>query len=69
MGTLMANLSESDKQDECMAHALELRSAWAHKNYAKFFKLHNLAPKMGGYLIDWFANRERKYALKAIFKA
>jgi len=65
----MSKLTDVVKKDECVAHALELKTAWALKNYAKFFKLHTNAPKMAGYLIDWFANRERKHALKTILKA
>jgi len=69
LGAVMSKLTDQVKKDECVSHALELQAAWALKNYSKFFKLHSVAPKMAGYLIDWFANRERKHALKAIMKA
>jgi len=69
LGDVMSKLTEDVKKDTCVAHALELQGAWALKNYSKFFKLHANAPKMAGYLIDWFAHRERKHALKTILKA
>lgn len=65
----MCKLSPDEKKDESIQHALAVRSAWAIRNYPKFFKLHTDSPKMAGYLIDWFANRERKSALKSILKA
>uniref|UniRef100_T1JGV5 PCI domain-containing protein n=1 Tax=Strigamia maritima TaxID=126957 RepID=T1JGV5_STRMM len=67
--TTMASLSNEDKKDETISHALQLRSAWALNNYHKFFRLHRVAPKMSGFLIDWFADRERKNALKTIIKS
>ena len=65
----LAALTKEDKQDECIAHAIKLRRAWSEGNYRKFFKLYPDAPKMSGYLMDWFVERERRKALTVIIKA
>ncbi|GAB7355902.1 hypothetical protein MBLNU459_g6549t1 [Dothideomycetes sp. NU459] len=50
-------------------HALDVRSALAMGNYHKFFRLFNVAPNMGAYLMDMFIDRERLSALANICKA
>ena len=69
MTSVLAELTSQEKQDECVAHALSLRTAWSLQNYKRFFKEYLQAPKMSGYLIDWFVARERKAALRIILKA
>jgi len=65
----LAALSSEEKEDECISHAIKMRSTWSQGNYRRFFKLYLEAPKMSGYLIDWFLERERRRALTTIIKA
>uniref|UniRef100_A0A2K5DCT4 PCI domain-containing protein n=1 Tax=Aotus nancymaae TaxID=37293 RepID=A0A2K5DCT4_AOTNA len=66
--TELAYLTRELKAYPCVAHALALRTAWALGNYQRFFWLYCHAPCMSGYLVDKFAHRERKVALKAMIK-
>lgn len=65
----MASLTPEEKAEECVAHALEVRSSWALANFQRFFRLFNKAPRMSAHLMSWFAERERKLALKTLIKA
>nr|SVE89184.1 EOG090X0431 [Daphnia sinensis] len=69
LNTTMASLTPTEKSDECVAHALEVRSSWALANFRRFFRLYNHAPRMSAHLMSWFADRERKLALKTLIKA
>lgn len=69
MTTALASLTPEHRNDPCIKHALKVRSAWALNNYHKFFVLYQSAPKMSGYLLDWFVERARKMALRSITKA
>jgi hypothetical protein len=65
----LAELTKVEKSDPCIAFVLKLRTAWSLQNFHKFFQLYLQAPKMSGYLIDWFVERVRKAALRIIIKA
>ncbi|XP_069630518.1 leukocyte receptor cluster member 8 isoform X1 [Haliaeetus albicilla] len=66
--TELAYLTPALRGDACVAHALALRAAWALANYHRFFRLYRAAPPMAARLIDKFAERERRAALKAMIK-
>lgn len=64
MSSILKSLTTEERENECISHALKLRSAWALNNYSKFFRLYKQSPKMSGYIIDWYIERERKLAMK-----
>lgn len=66
---LLATLSPAEKNNENVVHALEVRKALASRNYHRLFRLYNLAPNMGGYLMDFFVERERVAACCIICKS
>ncbi|XP_053908264.1 leukocyte receptor cluster member 8 [Cuculus canorus] len=67
--TELALLTPSLRADPAVAHALALRAAWALGNFHRFFRLYRAAPAMAARLIDKFAERERRAALRAMIKA
>lgn len=69
MTTALASLTSTCRKHQCVSFALKVRSAWALNNFHKYFKMHDEAPRMCGYLLDWFADRARKTALKAVVKS
>lgn len=66
--TELAYLTPALRADASVAHALALRAAWALANYHRFFRLYRAAPPVAARLIDKFAERERRAALKAMIK-
>ncbi|EPY53927.1 nuclear export factor [Schizosaccharomyces cryophilus OY26] len=69
MNSLLANMTDQEKEDSAVQHALEVRSASATADYYKFFQLYLTAPNMGGYLMDLFVIRERVNAMYTISRA
>ncbi|KAG0351087.1 hypothetical protein BG005_009420 [Podila minutissima] len=67
--SMLASLTQKQKEDPAVKHALQVRTAMASSNYYRLFRLYATAPNMGGYLMDQFVDRERVEALKAICKA
>lgn len=65
----MADLTAEQKENECVQHALKVRSSLANANFHKFFKLYKSAPNMGAYLMDHFVERERVQSLIILCKA
>lgn len=69
MQYLLEELTSSIKKNQCVQHALRVRSALATCNYHVFFQLYLSAPMMTGYLMDQFVDRVRMDALKTLCKA
>ena len=69
MNDVLSDLTQADKQEPAIKHALAVRSALALGNYHQFFKLYLAVPHMGAYLMDMFVARERLAALAAMCKA
>ena len=66
---LIAKLSIEQKSSEDVKFGVSVFNAWATRNYYKFFKLYLTAPKMSGYLMDTFVQRERNAAMYSMVKA
>ena len=69
MNDVLAGLTQAEKNDVAVKHALDARSALALGNYHRFFLLYLETPNMGAYLMDMFVGRERLAALSNICKS
>ncbi|KAJ1954044.1 hypothetical protein EC988_002646, partial [Linderina pennispora] len=65
----LATMTEKERFSSEVDHALRVRAAWASGNYHRFFELYRIAPNMGVFLMDHFADRERCAALRTMCKA
>ena len=61
---MMRELTEDEKKNEGVAHALQVRRALAQGNYGRFFKLYQTAPNMGVHLMDIFIDKHRIMCLQ-----
>ncbi|KAI0766582.1 SAC3/GANP/Nin1/mts3/eIF-3 p25 family-domain-containing protein [Trametes elegans] len=62
-------LTERQKADPAVRHALAVQRAIAMGNYHALFDLYMNAPNMGAYIMDHFIDRERIRALMVMTKA
>lgn len=69
INTVLVNLTQQQREDPNIAHALSVRKAMACSNYPRLFRLYLEAPNMSGYLMDNFINRERVFALAVICRS
>lgn len=56
---ILQKLTDEDKEEECVLHALQVRKSLSTGNYGRFFKLYNNAPNMGGFLMEIFIEKHR----------
>ncbi|CAH8296407.1 unnamed protein product [Schistosoma turkestanicum] len=74
INTIMAGLRPTHKTNPCISFALKLRSAWSLSNYHRFFRLLYPAeddqqpPLRCKHVVNWFVDRERKEAIRLVFK-
>ncbi|KDO33161.1 hypothetical protein SPRG_01973 [Saprolegnia parasitica CBS 223.65] len=69
MAKVLSRIQAADRDDETVAHALDVREAVALNNYTLFFHLYAAAPKMSGYLMDAYVDHVRLQALRIMCKA
>ncbi|KAK9369209.1 SAC3/GANP/Nin1/mts3/eIF-3 p25 family-domain-containing protein [Lipomyces kononenkoae] len=69
MNDLLIELTDEQKADFAVAHALQVRGAVTDQDYHALMRLYLSAPNMGGYIMDSFIDRERHGALEIICKA
>ena len=69
MMKIMLSLSTEQRSDPIISHALKVRVAIADFDYHAFFKLQDICPFMGAYLMDYLIPSVRQSALQRIQKA
>mmetsp|Transcript_59387 Transcript_59387/g.156361 ORF Transcript_59387/g.156361 Transcript_59387/m.156361 type:complete len:401 (+) Transcript_59387:450-1652(+) len=65
---IMLALSEDDRTNKFISHALQVRAAQALGNYSAFFRLYEDAPGHSQFVMDTFADRERLSAVRKLIK-
>eukprot|EP00956_Cyclotella_meneghiniana_P014225 scaffold21250_cov70-Cyclotella_meneghiniana.AAC.6 len=66
---IMLQLTQEERKDPCIHHALLVREAVASNDYHKFFYLQDTAPNMGDFLMDKIVPSIRQSALQRMCKA
>jgi hypothetical protein len=66
MNDVLSDLTQADREQPAVKHALDVRSAIAAGNYHRLFRLYLDTPHMGAYLMDMFIGRERLAAMASI---
>ncbi|KAL3802975.1 hypothetical protein HJC23_011598 [Cyclotella cryptica] len=66
---IMLKLTQDERHDPFIHHALLVREAVASNDYHKFFYLQDTAPNMGDFLMDKIVPSMRQFALQRICKA
>lgn len=66
---LIAKLSKLEKGSSDVQFGIKVFNSWSTGNYYQFFKLYLEAPKMSGYLMDTFVQRERNSAMRRLVRA
>lgn len=61
---MLKQLTNEEKQEPPLEHALKIRHALSQGNYGRLFKLYLLSPNMGGSLIDVFIDKIRVLSLR-----
>ena len=65
----VGQLTDRQKLDPAVRHALNVQRALAMGNYHSLFDLYLNAPNMGAYIMDHFIDRERIRALLVMTRA
>ncbi|KAJ3087992.1 hypothetical protein HK102_009813, partial [Quaeritorhiza haematococci] len=65
----MSELTNTQKSQRNIRHALAVRKATTTNDYHLLFRLYHCAPDMSSYLMDQFLDRERVKAMKIICRA
>mmetsp|Transcript_54888 Transcript_54888/g.81663 ORF Transcript_54888/g.81663 Transcript_54888/m.81663 type:complete len:322 (+) Transcript_54888:373-1338(+) len=66
---IMLGLTQEQRENPSIAHALKVRVAVAEYDYHSFFRLQDSCPNMGAYLMDYLVPTVRQAALQRVCRA
>lgn len=66
---IMLTLTSEQRLDPAISHALKVRAAVADNDYHAFFKLQDICPNLGAYLMDAIIPQMRASAMKSMMQA